>query len=101
MIRAELRGDTGVAPGVFECSANGITARGSAPVLRLCRKLVEAGHDPQEPMEVYRGATLSLHVRSIGEAAKLTVNETSTPRFVRLPPEGAAGLRRRLTGALK
>jgi hypothetical protein len=54
-----------------------------AVVCALCRRLIEAGHDLNEPMEVYRGSTLSLHVRSIGEAAKLTVAEQGgRPRFV-------------------
>jgi hypothetical protein len=55
-------------------------------VCALCRKLIAAGHNPNEPMEIYRGSTLSLHVRSIGEAAKLTVLETGHgPKFVKLP----------------
>jgi hypothetical protein len=28
------------------CTGGGITATGNAPVLALCRRLVEAGHDP-------------------------------------------------------
>jgi hypothetical protein len=42
----------------------------------LCRKLVAAGHDPATVMHVYRGQTLALKVRAIGEAA----NCGSTPR---------------------
>jgi hypothetical protein len=58
------------------------TRKSDAVVCALCRRLIEAGHDPNEPMEVYRGTTLALRVRSIGEAAKLTVEETKTgPRF--------------------
>jgi len=85
----------------YHCTAQGLTAKGTAPVLRLCRMLVEAGHNPEEPMEVYRGATLALRVRSIGEAAKFTVNESGSPRFVRLPIEGVAKLRRKLAHARK
>jgi hypothetical protein len=59
------------------------TRRSDSVVCALCRRLIEAGHDPAEPMEVYRGATLALHVRSIGEAAGLTVREVGGPRFVR------------------
>jgi hypothetical protein len=89
MLRAEL--DEVVSPGDKysrrpRASALGIEAiagKGDAVVCALCRKLLEAGHDPAEPMEVYRGATLALHVRSIGEAAKLTVQETSPPRFTK------------------
>jgi hypothetical protein len=50
--------------------------RGRAPVLSLCRKLIQAGHDPTEPAEAYRGSTLCLHIRSIGEAAELSIPHT-------------------------
>jgi hypothetical protein len=75
-IRAELSGDR-------RCSAIGITATGNAPVRTLCRRLIEAGHDSTLPLEAYRGTTLSLRVRSIGEGAKLTVYEGTRgrPRF--------------------
>jgi hypothetical protein len=65
------------------CSALGITATSNAPVLALCRRLIEAGHDPSARLEAYRGTTLSLRVRSIGEGAKLTVHEATRgrPRF--------------------
>jgi hypothetical protein len=73
--RAELSGG--------RCSAVGITANGNAPVLALCRRLIEAGHDPTLPLEAYRGMTLCLRVRSIGEGARLTVHEGTRgrPRF--------------------
>lgn len=74
-IRAELIGDD-------QATALGIQARSAAPVLDLCRKLVAAGHDPVSALHAYRGATLSLMVRSIGEAAKLEVNSKDTG-FVR------------------
>jgi len=77
-IRAELSGGR-------RCSAIGITATGNAPVLALCRRLIEAGHNPTLPLEAYRGTTLCLRVRSIGEGAKLTVTEATSdgkPRFV-------------------
>jgi hypothetical protein len=57
------------------CSAAGITVRGHAPVLTLCRKLVDAGYNPATRLECYRGDALALTVRSIGEAAKLVVDE--------------------------
>ena len=81
----------------YSCSARGLTAKGYAPILGLCRMLVEAGYDPTEPMEVYRGATLSLHVRSIGEAAKLKIDERG-PRF---GIRDAAFLTSKAAGALK
>ena len=65
-IRGELIGSD-------RCSALGITAKGHAPVLALCRLLIEAGHHPARPLEVYRGEVLCLRVRSIGEAARLRV----------------------------
>ena len=65
MIKAELVGsDTAMADGIT-------ILHNSAPVIALCSALLKAGHDPMEPMEVYRGTTLALTVRSIGEAAKL------------------------------
>jgi hypothetical protein len=75
-IRAELSGDG-------RASAVGITTTGNAPALTLCRRLIEAGLDPALPLEAYRGTTLSLRVRSIGEGAKLTVYEGTRgrPRF--------------------
>jgi hypothetical protein len=77
-IRAEITGsDT--------ATAAGITVRAEAPVLELCRKLIEAGHDPQVRLEAYRGETLCLIVRSIGEGSRLEI--------------GKAGFRRRSAGA--
>jgi hypothetical protein len=75
MIRAELtRSDT--------CTALGITAKSGSPVLALCRKLIEAGHDPSMPLEAYRGETLCLRVRSIGETARLRMDTDKTGRPV-------------------
>ena len=67
-IRAELRGSDC-------CSALEITAYGTTPMLKLCRLLVEAGHDPGTPLEAWRGTTLCLRVRSIGEGAQFTVED--------------------------
>ena len=71
VIRAELAGD-GYA------TACGIVARGSSPILKLCRLLVDAGHDPSAPLEAWRNGVLCLRVRSIGEAAGLRVNNKGT-----------------------
>jgi hypothetical protein len=66
-IRAELSGaDT--------CSARGITVKCESPVLALCRKLIDAGHNPATPLEVYRGDVLALRIRSIGQGAQLQIN---------------------------
>src|SRR5262245_15853776 len=75
-IRAEIIGDN-------IARAGGIMVTGHAPVLKLCRELVRAGHDAATPLEAYRGEVLCLRVRSIGEGAGLAVIETDgTPRFV-------------------
>jgi hypothetical protein len=71
LIRGELIGSD-------QCTAAGITVRSPSPVLALCRKLIEAGHDPAARMECYRGDTLCLTVRSIGEAATLELNSKGT-----------------------
>ena len=66
IIRAELSGSD-------EASACGLVVRSSSPVIALCRQLVAARYDPRTPLEAYRGKTLCLHVRSIGEAARLEI----------------------------
>jgi hypothetical protein len=79
-LRAEIIGDD-------IAMAAGITARGHAPILRLCRLLVAAEFNPATSLEAYRGATLCLRVRSLGEAAGLTVRESmrdGRPRFATL-----------------
>jgi hypothetical protein len=80
-IRADLIGDT-------TAIAAGITARGRAPVLALCRMLIEAGHDPGLALESFRGDVLCLRLRSIGVAGRLTVDESRDCRFVRFRRNG-------------
>lgn len=58
------------------------TRRSDAIVCSLCRRLLEAGHDPVTALEVYRADTLALWIRSLGEAARLTVREDGV-RFAR------------------
>ncbi len=79
-LRAELAGQSTAA-------ACGITARGESPVLALCRKLIEAGHDPATPLDAFRGETLCLRIKSIGRAAGLEVNSHGTGfiRYRRAP----------------
>ena len=77
LIRAELIGSDC-------CSALGIAAYCSAPVLALCRKLVEAGNNSATPLEVWRRHTLALSVRSIGEGANLEASPRGVG-FVRRP----------------
>ena len=90
IIRAELIGSN-------TCSAAGMIAVGPAPVLALCRQLVETSIDPDAVLEVYRGDQLALVVRGIGQAAKLTVRESTRdgqPRFARLSSDGPAPVRK-------
>jgi hypothetical protein len=70
-IRAELIGDD-------ICTAIGITARSSTPVLQICRQLIAAGHDPATPLHAHRGDVLCLIIRAIGEAATLEANGNGT-----------------------
>jgi hypothetical protein len=89
MVRIDLAGaDT--------ASALGLTVQGRIPVLSLCRQLVAASRDPAEPAEAYRGTTLALRIRSLGEAAGLTVveNQTLAPRFAKFRPFVLAGVGR-------
>jgi hypothetical protein len=66
-IRAALVGDN-------TAIAGGHTITANLPVLALCRSLVEAGVDPNTPLDAYRGDTLALQVRCIGEGARLELN---------------------------
>jgi hypothetical protein len=75
-IRATLIGSN-------RCKVDGIEVRGYAPALELCRKLIAAGFNPASPLEAWRGDTLCLCVRSIGEGARLAVADDrhGTPRL--------------------
>jgi hypothetical protein len=61
--------------GFDQCTAEGLTAHAAAPVLALCRLLVEAGHDPDWPLHAYRGDVLCIIVGSIAEGARVTVED--------------------------
>jgi hypothetical protein len=66
------------------CEVDGIVARGHAPVLGLCRALLEAGYDPCRPLHAYRGNTVALKIRSIqGAAFTVEDNRRGTPTFRR------------------
>ena len=71
--------------GSARCEAEGIVASGYAPVLALCRELIEAGHDPKRALHAYRSEVRALAVRSLGEGARLTVADDrhGTPRLRR------------------
>jgi hypothetical protein len=78
-IRADL--SNGVA------SAKGHATGGNAPILNLCRLLIADNEDPRSPMMVWRGATIALKIRSIGEGARLGVREgDETIRLCRYSP---------------
>jgi hypothetical protein len=83
VIRAELIG-------ADICTALGTTVQSSTPVLAMCRQLIAAGHGPTTRLEAYRGDVLCLWVRSLGEAARLTVKAmgNGAPGFA---TEGTAG----------
>ena len=81
-LRAELVGSA-------RCTIAGFIATSAAPVLALCRTLLAAGFDPSQPLEGYRGATLALRVRSIGEAAALELNSEGTGFRRRRQPDAA------------
>jgi hypothetical protein len=65
-LRAELTGS-------HTCTAAGLVGRGATPVLSLCRQLLAAGLDADSALEVYRGTTLAVRVRRIGEAAAIEI----------------------------
>jgi DNA polymerase len=71
VIRAQLIGDN-------RATALGFEGCGSAPVLDLARKLVNAGQDPDRPLHAYRGEVLCLRLRSIGEGAGIELNHHGT-----------------------
>jgi hypothetical protein len=79
--------------GASTCTAEGITATGSAPLLALCRKLIEAGHDPNRPLHAYRGDALALKVRSIGEVARLWIAGDGVGFRYAAEPVGASPIR--------
>jgi hypothetical protein len=64
-IRAELIGSSC-------CTAFGMAARSA---LGLCRLLIKARQNPMRPLHAYRGDTLALIVRTIGEGSTFTVED--------------------------
>ena len=77
--------------GAGRCVVDGYTTRGHAPILAMCRQLIAAGYDPRSPLLAYRGDTLALRVRSIGDAAELRVAPHGVG-FERLPECTGASL---------
>jgi hypothetical protein len=78
-------------------TALGITATGAAPLLQLCKLLAVASH-PATPLDAYRGDTLCLRARSIGEAARLEINAKATGFVARRAVRTASPMRRTGSG---
>lgn len=89
-IRAELEGSD-------RAAALGLHAVGYAPVTMLARKLIRAGVDAGQPLEVYRDGTLALRASSLATAARLTVTDDvrGVPRLAEYRPPLAGRHRRR------
>ena len=87
VIKAKLTGSDTVC-------AEAISVTSASPVLALCRKLIAYGFDPAIPIHVFRGDTLALTVRSIGEGARLEIRGDGVG-FRRLPKLGAGPPMRR------
>ena len=45
------------------CSAEGLEVMANAPGLVMCRKLLEAGYDPDRPLHCFRGEVLAMEIR--------------------------------------
>jgi hypothetical protein len=61
--------------GSDRCEAEGLAVKHNAPVLAMCRALIDAGCDPERPLEAYRGDVLCLRVSNIGYGAQYTVED--------------------------
>lgn len=92
-LRAELIGSN-------QCNALGIVVHGSAPLLALCRQLIDTDIDPTTALHVYRGDMLCLTVGTIGEAAALEINGEGTGFRPRRQPDAAPPMRRNGRGAV-
>jgi len=68
------------------CCTEGLEVRANAPALAMCRKLIEAGYDPDRPLHCFRGETLAMKISSIAYGARYSVSEPSTGSGVRLAP---------------
>lgn len=84
-ITAQLSSDT-----IASVIGSTIVINVGSPVLAICRKLLDAGYPSSADLEAYRGETLALRVRSIGEAAELQVD--GARRFIRVPGRRLASL---------
>ena len=84
------------------CQVGSVTVHSTTPIIAMCCELIKAGVNPATPLDAYRGATLCLAVRAIGEAAKLEINSKGTAFVNRrgavrtappIPPAEQAGVR--------
>src|SRR5262245_21589671 len=80
--------------GSTTCTVGNITITASAPVLAMSGALVAAGHDPRTRLEAYRGTTLALVVRSIGDGARLEINSKGTAFVCRQKVRRASPMRK-------
>jgi hypothetical protein len=71
--------------GMREAEADGFCASGDTPILSLCRRLIDAGYDPQCPVHVHRGDALAMTISSLGYGARLRVKERNDGRPVFAP----------------
>lgn len=55
----------------------------NTPIFAYCRKLVKEGYNPEEYLEIYRKHESWNFRVKIGDGASWTVDEESTPRFVK------------------
>lgn len=79
--------------GSNQCNALSIVAHGYTPVLGLCRRLIDTGINPATALHVYRGDTLCLIVRSVGQGARLEINGDGTGFRPRRQPDAASPMR--------
>jgi hypothetical protein len=59
-------------------AALGISVRSPSPVLCLCRALLSAGMDPNQPLHAFRGDVLALTISTIADGAGLEVSQHGT-----------------------
>jgi hypothetical protein len=55
-----------------------ITVQSPSPVLCLCRVLLGAGMDPDQPLHAFRGDVLALTICTLAEGARLEVGQHGT-----------------------
>ena len=63
------------------CHCEGLTVQHNAPILAMCRRLVEEGYDPTRPLLAFRGSELAMRVKTIGYGAHWCVS--ARPRYPR------------------